>query len=45
VVFLAIYLDRLTQALGARKRRPRRKTGKHAIAETATTDQPALASS
>jgi glycine betaine/proline transport system permease protein len=43
VVFLAIYLDRLTSAL-AKPRRRRTKTRK-AAAEPATTDQPALASS
>jgi glycine betaine/proline transport system permease protein len=42
VVFLAIYLDRLTNALAGRKRRPRRgKTQPQAATEPTTTDKPA----
>jgi ABC-type proline/glycine betaine transport system permease subunit len=42
VVFLAIYLDRLTNALAGRKRRPRRsKTQPQAATEPTTTDEPA----
>jgi glycine betaine/proline transport system permease protein len=46
VVFLAIYLDRLTSAL-AKPRRRRVKTRKleTAVVTTITTDEPALASS
>jgi glycine betaine/proline transport system permease protein len=42
VVFLAIYLDRLTNALAGLKRRPRgRKTQPQAATEPTTTDEPA----